>query len=109
MITGLRVGAWWQMRVPIRVGFPASCSGLLDAWVKSVAEWAAAGVSFPWAAEYRLVRAFGLLGGSVHCRRGTRRQSGIKLRESRSPRALLGLRAAVGLGLVAATSLPLKV
>lgn len=35
MITGLRVGAWWQMRVPIRVGFPASCSGLLDAWVKA--------------------------------------------------------------------------
>lgn len=76
MITSLGVGAWWRMRVPIRVRFPASGGDLLDARVKCVAEWAFAGIeaaSYVRGLAYRHVRVIGLP-GSVTCRRGRRRQ-----------------------------------
>ena len=107
MITNLRVGVpWWQMRVPIRVGFPASCGDLLDVWVERIAGIEAA--SYLRGVTYRRVRTLDLL-GSVHCRRGTRRQRSVELRERRSPRTLLlGTRAAIGVGLVPAAFLPLE-
>lgn len=98
------------MRVPIRVGFPASGGDLLGARVKSVAEWAVAGIeaasSDMRGLAYRCVRTVGLP-GSATCHWRARRQCSVKFRQSRSPRALLvGIRAAVGVGLVPTPSLP---